>query len=283
MVETSRREFLKAMLYAGAALGLSSCLPMPIKDYFGEEKESLEEVVCEGKEKLKVGIFIAYTPREEQEGLASKITDCINKNSLDVFLGPEWLFVPHNRLYSRQEKEEIITKISEATKEKDTLIIPGSIMWYDKVSFYNTAPVISGGKLLGEYNKRLDGGTTELAAQRNWIFGSAELGNKDGIYQWRKYRVGVEICADHGLLKKSLVEQKQPMLDLYLLSSCGILIYASTLPIRDGGYGLCSDGMLRKAQVYRKEEQMLGLKQKYHKTPATKAAGPNLRIYEICL
>ncbi len=121
------------------------------------------------EEKLTAGILAKDTPNGlDQTNIVSEIAEAINKYNLDIILGPEWMLMPKERFYSKEEKDSLITKLIETTKDKDTLVMPGSMMWFDGSYFYNTTPVISKGNLLGEYYKHIDGGSSVNAYIRSY-------------------------------------------------------------------------------------------------------------------
>ena len=212
------------------------------------------------EEKLRAGVFLKKTTHgADQDNLINNIADYIYNYELNIFLGPEWLFLPKNRLYTKKEKEGLIGKLSKKTRGTNTLIIPGSIMWFDNKFFYNTAPIISKGELLGEYHKKLHGGAVQLAMERG-CDKKFFINGKSGLFKWRGYNIGVEICADRGLLHKEMVKNKSQFLDLYFLASCGLSLTHGNkkdIPIKDLKYGLCSDGHDPKSEVIQKKDQYL--------------------------
>lgn len=214
------------------------------------------------EKKLTAGVLVQGSEKHiDKDVLINKIVSFVNVYELDIFLGPEWLFLPkksEKRLYSESEKDEILGEIAEKTKDTESLIIPGSIMWEDKKFYYNAAPLISEGMIIGEAYKDGDGGTSGIARKsgkkqfRPWTPKTEEDlldRTKDGIFKWREYDVGVEICCDHGHIRKLKVYD----LDLYFLVSCGQDIMKGSLPIRQGGYALCSEGSRKVSQVYQRK------------------------------
>lgn len=204
---------------------------------------------------LRAGIIVENTSAGvPQGGLVNKITDYINYYKLDILLGPEWLFLPDKRLYTKAEKERTIGRIAENTKDRDTLIIPGSILWEDGDLFYNTAPLISKGQLIGEYHKFYDGGDAGKAKDKGCVKKKHAERVKE-IFSWKGYRIGLEICADSGLLNEHMGKSNDPLLDLYFLVSCGLTLHElSRLPVDIGGYGLCADGSGPECMVFKKKE-----------------------------
>ncbi|MBL7101019.1 MAG: hypothetical protein ISS23_03640 [Nanoarchaeota archaeon] len=232
------------------------------------------------EEKLKVGIFVKRTPVPSffEPQIMNEIITYIYAHDLDIFLGPEWLFTPEDRLFSDSEKNALIENIASRTKDKDTLIIPGSIMWEDDNYYYNTTPLIFKGDVIGETHKFFNGGSSNLAKKRNskkewypekyvwdaksetdrWWDNKKRAKFREefpSVFNWKEYKIGVEICADIGTIANVLGETS---LDLYFLVSCGRGLTSEKLPIKGkSGYGLCSDGD-GKSQVFQRiygEEQ----------------------------
>jgi len=197
------------------------------------------------EEKLTAGVmtycsFIGV----EQDNLVDDIISYVHEYKLDILLGPEWFFMPKKRLYSKEEKDDIIDELADETKDRNTLVIPGSIMWEDEGFFYNTAYIISGGKIIGEQHKWEDGGSRNKAYDRGCKKPKYSDFGGPSIFCWNGYSLGVEICADMGKLFNWLRCSNKPLLDLYFLASDGVLIsqHKSDIPIKDQGYGLNSDG-----------------------------------------
>lgn len=207
------------------------------------------------KEKLKAGIIARNTGSDNlsQEGLLEEIIESIREHELDIFLGPEWLFLPKDRLYTKEEKYAISSKLADISKERNTLIIPGSIMWFDEKHFYNTSPIIAEGRVLGEYHKHSDCGSSLRADKRGYGHLGYRYGNKFERCLWRGYNLGVEICADRGELASFLkTRPDEPLLDLYFLVSCGPYL-PNDVPVKNLRYGLCSNGGNLKTEVLRRE------------------------------
>lgn len=204
------------------------------------------------EEKLIAGILLKDTnDGVKQDNLVKKIAHYVKDYNLDIFLGPEWLFVPKERLYSSLEKDELVKNLTGTTRDSDALVIPGSIIWYDNKHCYNATPIISKGELLGTYHKRADGGTTQIAEDR-YCKKKLSKGKEFGVYNWRGYSLGVEICADQGDLYDWIKKKKLPLLDFYFLLSCGALLDRTDIPVKEGGYGLYSDGFDKESQVVKR-------------------------------
>jgi len=229
------------------------------------------------EEKIKAGIWVEYTnDGVKQDGLVDDLTYFIKEYELDVFLGPEWLFMPKDSLYTEQGKKKLVDELISKTKNTKALILPGSILWEDDNFFYNSIPVIHQGKMIGEYFKRIDGGTEEAAKERH-SKRKRYAGKKNyGLYNWSGYDMGVEICADHGILYTFLGYESKPFLDLYFVAACGIAVYDSASPLKNKGYCLFADGKLPKAEAYQKQDKEFN-KIDHKKTSA------NLVMYELVM
>lgn len=236
------------------------------------------------KEKLKAGLILRNTGTDNlpQEGLLEEIIRSIHEDKLDIFLGPEWLFIPKDGLYTQEEKEIITSRLADTSKERNTLIIPGSIMWFDEKHFYNTSPIISEGQVLGEYNKHLDCGSSLRAHKRGYGHLGYRYGTKFGRYNWRGYNLGVEICADRGELARFLkTRPDESLLDLYFLVSCGPYL-SKDIPVKNLGYGLCSNGTNLKTEVRKREDinEKCSLKVIHSKNNVIHYT-PRIDIYEL--
>jgi len=63
---------------------------------------------------------------------------------LDILTGPEWMLMPIGKIYSKEQKEEVIKEIIQKTKTTNSLVLPGTIMWHENRLVYNTTPIING-------------------------------------------------------------------------------------------------------------------------------------------
>jgi len=232
------------------------------------------------EEKLNVGILLKDTSSEVvQNSLVKDIAHYVNDYKLDVFLGPEWIFMPPKRVYTASEKNKIIQKLSQKINNKNALIIPGSIMWEDEKLFYNTSPLISKGGLIGEYHKHQDGGDVLHASFRNCRKKMySRISHK--VFKWKGYRVGVEICADQGELGGFLEDTDKPLLDLYFLVSCGAYLSTGWAPLKNGGYGLNSDGDDYCSRVIQRKEDAYNRLVKVNKSKQKEGC---LDLYDIVM
>lgn len=239
----------------------------------------------EKKEVLNAGVLLKRTAKgiEDHNGLLEEMKICIEKHNLDILLGPEWLFLYKDRLYPKEGKNGLLAKIAEISKGRDTLIIPGTVMWFAGMGFYNTAPVISNGQILGEYNKKEDGGSSNIAKRRQCKRKEFRPGKEDGLYKWKDYNIGIEICADAGILWHHLSFQKRPLLDFYFLPSCGHYCCKNTLPIKTGGYALTADGNKETSEgfYHDKEKGIVNIKKRSNLIKSLALGTPRIDVYEL--
>lgn len=178
-----------------------------------------------------------------QDGLVAKIAKAIKLNNLDICVGPEWMLLPprNSALPTAAEKDNVIDELIERTKTLDCLIIPGTIMWRGDSLFYNAAPVIYGGKLIGMQYKKRDGGDTYNAEKRGCKKPMYQQGGVN-ILSWKDRRLGIDICADFNNVGLKLTAQKEQLLDLYFLVSCGMALgQNSYVPLKPKGIAMCCD------------------------------------------
>lgn len=192
---------------------------------------------------LKAGVLLEKTSQgTSQDGLVRSICDIVNSNDLDIFIGPEWLFLPKDRFYTKKEKDLIIEELIEGIDNPDALIIPGTIMWEDEQYFYNAAPAISGKRILMQQHKYYSGGSDGKAYFHNCSklrFKREEIKTK----KWSGLSFGIDICMDRGLLYHSLKNPGKNLLDLYFLVSCAAPPKWEPLPLKQGRYFLHAEGV----------------------------------------
>ncbi|MBM3199306.1 hypothetical protein FJZ53_00090 [Candidatus Woesearchaeota archaeon] len=252
------------------------------------------------EEKIKAGLILEPTGGKElqKENLAEEIVRHVRNHDLDILLGPEWLFLPQGRMYNEQEKNQIISYISENIKSTDALIIPGTIMWENNTHVHNTAPIIQKGTIR-EVHKFSDGGTKYTAKLRGCNKPKYKNFDDPKTFKWRDYKIGIEICSDMGLLIRPLqnkylkdtgqkywipqMMEEECFLDFYFLVSSGIAISGDrdAIPLRKGGYGLNSNGnIIPESMVLRREQKGFTFPQCTYsqKWPDTQLA---IEIYEL--
>ena len=191
-----------------------------------DAKKILEKQLDDGK--LKFGYklyplrrFMEKTANLQQDYTKTKIFHFDGEEVLKVVQAPR---VP----YSRREYTKLLDTLRERSLDSDLLIIPGTAMYYDhNLNLHNVAPILHNGKVLKSFHKLSDGGSSSFS-----LNGALKLypdpyegssleayGTNPNIY-FRGLKVGVEICADSGILKN---DYRINDLDLQVLVSCGIV------------------------------------------------------------
>lgn len=187
---------------------------------------------CSGK----ILIFNCGYPEDALE----KIIGAANTYNPDILVAPEFMLYDCRSIISEEEKKKIEKKIAREAKRKDMLIIPGTAMWHDAkegLIARNTAPVISDGKVIGEYSKATDGGSRKIANNHSYRYMPGE--NNGLIIPWNGLDIGLEICLDHdyGALKR-----KGRMVDIHIVPSCGMNHFWKNNCSKEGGYFIICDG-----------------------------------------
>ena len=167
---------------------------------------------------------------------------------LSMLVGPEWFFLPERGLASGEDFRNLRERLRQLSRGSSTLLAPGSIAWRGPHGrCENTALVVSDGEVLKTYSKRGSGGDARVAALGGTTF---EPGRSDGVFSWtkdgRSYRVGIELCIDHGarrLFDETLGERGSHVpVDIQLLSACDYGRIDGGLAIGPGGLFVFNDG-----------------------------------------
>jgi len=164
------------------------------------------------------------------------VIESICSDKYDIIVSPEDSFVLPNGPMTEHEKNEHLNDLVNATLNKRVLVIPGTFIWHANGELYNTAYVLSNGKIILEYHKRNNGGDYEIAAKHNLRF---RPGSKPGVFSWNDLRMGVEICYDAGTLNREGFED----LDVIFLICCGLRNFCPP-EVRPYGYIVINDGFL---------------------------------------
>ena len=101
----------------------------------------------------------------------------------DIFLAPEWLFVPPGGFHTAAEMEAIVAALVDISKSTPALMVPGTIAWVDdNGAYHNTALALEGGKILKRYDKRNDGDDEAFAKEHGATYAR---GQTDSLFQWK--------------------------------------------------------------------------------------------------
>lgn len=189
---------------------------------------------------IRVGIIGVHTSASGSNiGLIeSLILDAASSNKYHVVVAPEYSFLSKNGPISEVTKDkyvEVFRKASEGGK----FIIPGTFVWKQDGNMFNTAYVFYDGKVLFNYNKNIDGGELSIANKHSL---TPIYGRSPGIFNWVNLKVGIEICADSGVLSDGGILDRDLV---FLISSGNAAIFESMQSVRLGGYGVLAEGFFR--------------------------------------
>lgn len=164
-----------------------------------------------------------------------RIAEEIEKHNPDLIVAPEYFMNNEKRIYTRQEKDELVQKIADISG--DRLIVPGTALWQENGEMRNTVVAVTNGKVLAEHDKSVDGGESRIAE---------DYGVKDSygkmeacVFQWKGLDIGLEICAEHliGLQKKG-----GKMLDVQIVPTHSGWIREEKINVKDRRYAILCEG-----------------------------------------
>lgn len=196
-------------------------------------------------EELSVGFvflrtfYSAETTRHIESGVLSAL-----KADYDILTAPEFCF-SRKEPFDEGEKDSLVKRLAEATKDKNVLLVPGTIVWRKGDKLFNTAYALNDNNVLCEYHKQRNTRDEEASARALGL--KAVEGKHPGVFEWGGRSVGIEICADVGLLKATKKEY-----DLQLLISCGI-----TWTLECAKYIIVNDGAGPTLRLYTAEGNVL--------------------------
>ncbi len=177
-----------------------------------------------------------------------KITTCASKDTPErtthsirqslkhepaMIVAPEYSYFPM-RCLTAEEKEHYQEELKVLSTGKRTLLIPGSFIWTpDGTTLVNTTSGICNGQVLFEYQKRHNGGESEIAKT---LGKSARFGNTPGFFTWNNRSGIVDICVDHAN------SAYQENVDLHIVIASGYVMEEVRPQIKEGGWFLYIDG-----------------------------------------
>ena len=181
------------------------------------------------------------------DAIEKKMCTGLRENKYDFIIAPEYSFAPYDTVFDEQQKDTILKRLLTASAGSKTLIIPGTFLWHKKGELKNTAYAICDGDIIHVYDKITDGGERWHAIdyQLTYHFGEAL-----GVFSWNRLKIGIEICADAGILSQSRLWNN----DVHIFISCG---RKDTLQC--GTYLLINDGQNCLIEARHKKTSLLGL------------------------
>ncbi len=113
-----------------------------------------------------------------------RVLEAITRNEHDIIVGPEYAYFGERPLTAEQ-KTTYETELQNTTKEKDCLVIPGTMLWSpDNYSMKNTAMGFTRGITMFNYDKRQEGGERMIARRSGLV---SSYGIEVGIFFGREY------------------------------------------------------------------------------------------------
>ena len=237
MVERDYDEYEKN--YGRSVVKKRTYLPYPEQKYILHYTPEVmaEEVKDElfGETPMRFGMIQTVTSASGSnlEGIITGIRQAVDAQCT-IIVAPEYSFLPSSGPLTVQEYHACVNTLRFMTKGSSVLLIPGTFVWKNGGVLYNTTCVMYDGEVLFQYQKMRDGGEGVIAEKHGLI---PNFGKELGIFYWKGLKVGLEICADGGILEKEGVRD----CDLLFLISC-----AGPDPklqsIKTGGYAIKNDG-----------------------------------------
>lgn len=189
---------------------------------------------------IKIGIVAANTRNygSDTGAIESCILEASSSGRYHIVVAPEYSFLPKGGPLPEDKKDEYAETFRKASKN-GIMIIPGTFVWQQERRMFNTAYVFYNGEVIFNYDKNFDGGEAEIAKKHNLV---PNYGTSLGLFNWGSLKLGIEICADNGILSERGVRDR----DLVFLVSAGSSgFYRSMKSVKKNGYGVVADGVNR--------------------------------------
>jgi hypothetical protein len=190
---------------------------------------------------IRVGIVAAYTSfrGSDMVSILNSVLEASSSKKYDIVVAPEYSFSPEEGLISEEGKDVYVETFRKAS-ENGTMIIPGTFVWQNGNEMFNTAYVFYDGKVIHRYDKMRDAFEGGIAERNNLVL---SLGQELGVFQWAGLNVGIEICADAGILGASGIKDR----DLVFLISCGKYQCKESMEsVKVNGYVIMAEGQFEK-------------------------------------
>ncbi len=198
-------------------------------------------------------LLAAITHPTSQSGshiyvILTQILQAANQG-FDIVVAPEYSFLPKKGPLNQEELNSLLEILKQSNQ--NALIIPGTFVWYENDSMYNTCYVVHKRQVIAEYHKIREGGESRIAYIHNLI---PCFGSQTCYFEFRGLKIGIEICADFG----SLIKAGFSDLDLaFLVSYSNSNADLTFQSLKNGGYVVVNDGdywnsLEKRVIVYRK-------------------------------
>lgn len=163
--------------------------------------------------------------------------DAAKSGLYDIVVGPELYLLHENGPLSTEELKHCKSLFKKASKQ--TLIIPGTIIYQKDGFVSNTAFGFHKGEEVLSYNRFGDATTREIAKEYGLKTKKGILAKEVCTLDYEGLRIGVEICSGSGLLERG---GKVGNDIVFLLSSGFPFLFKSLLAVKKGGYAVVVDG-----------------------------------------
>ncbi len=215
-----------------------------------------------------------------------------------VFAAPEYYFLKGTHRgdtggavwepYDNDEKNEIYTGIKAISSNyKKVLIFPGTVFWrkrraqptgrnnariYDGL---NMAPVLYGGKVLLDYQKKFDDGA--CASTTDVIF---QAGAGEQTFKFEGLQVGLEVCGDFEDSNLATSAPRPLDLEMYISATnphgfTDLMI--GRIPVRDGGYFVHCDAT---GDATKNGTWLINRRKGWHGIPSDITSSPDAAIFD---
>lgn len=129
---------------------------------------------------LKMPVFDHMMQGSDIDYFKGAIKEMVEYAGHDIIIAPEYCFLSKGMPMAEKQKNEILDDIREASKGRDVLVLPGTVVWKNvSKEMRNTSYAIYDGEIIFEYDKRVDGGEKEHAFVNGL---KPKFGKKNGCF-----------------------------------------------------------------------------------------------------
>lgn len=172
---------------------------------------------------MRIALLQQKTPQTSTEETLRRLSDIIERHNPDVVIGPEYLFVAPPlegwdwdkkkptytpRIFDKKEKRSLEQKLQMLSAQKDTLLIPGTLVWTEEDKYRNSCSIFHRGNKIREIQKEFCNGADRNYAPHgvqsdhfDTLFLTSPLSHqrylRRHLFQFRGRNYVVEICDDH--------------------------------------------------------------------------------------
>ncbi len=185
------------------------------------------------------------------EFYSQRIIDVAKKGKYDILVDFYNSLYTDINILSAEEKDSIVKKIAQETRDIDSLIILGTTLFKKDGNLFSSNPIIYKGNSLEYFRKKI-GTDWFRVASKNGL--NPVKGKQGNVLNWKGWRIGFENCKDIGELKRYLLQSGQAPVDLQLISAYNYLNMGGPsvedIAARDKGYVLMYDSFRDKNGIF---------------------------------